>query len=591
MSMDTQSLIAPSSFDCLFQGIAASKGIAKGTVYLFERDDASALSAGAASSKSELPEEHIQSEIERLHLALQRSEKELEKIARITEQKIGKAHSEIFTAQIMILHDEEFIRTIEERIRRERRRASVIASEEITKYQQVLLNSNETLFRERADDFQDLKERIIRNLYSGHLVSRIPEHSIVVATALTPADVILFSRQNMLGCATESGGATSHTALICQSLGVPMVVGLRNLVSQIHTGDTMLIDGYEGKVILNPSARTVASYERKAKRWHTLLHSSLTQRETKTACGKRVYIYSNIDFKEELPSLEKFGSEGVGLFRSETLFIAGGETPSEEAQTEYYTQLALQLAPKPFTVRLFDVGGDKFLYSSYKEANPNLGWRGIRILLDVPELLENQLRALLKANLHGNIQVMIPMVSSVEEVRAVKNTLARLTQELKKQETVAAQPLLLGAMIEVPSAVELIEELAQELEFFSIGTNDLTQYTVAVDRGNEVVQNLYNRLHPAVIRMIARTIKAARKYRRRVSMCGEMAANPLVTPLLLGLGLRELSVASSNIPEIKRVISRVRIDDATELASRCLKMATSHEIEQALHQFKAQHHL
>ncbi len=589
--METSSHTTPFSSEFLFQGLAASKGVAKGTVYVFERDDVGALSAGLASSKSELPEEHIQSEIERLHLALQRSEKELEKIAHITEQKIGKAHSEIFMAQIMMLHDEVFIRIIEQRIRQERRPASMIASEEIAKYQQALLSSNEALFRERVDDFQDLKERIIRNLHSGQLISRIPEHSVVVATSLTPADVILFSRQNMLGCATESGGITSHAALICQSLGVPMVVGLRNVVSQTQTGDVMLIDGYEGKVILNPSAETIASYERKAKRRRTSLHSALTQRETKTACGKRIYIYSNIDFKEELPSLEKFGSEGVGLFRSETLFIAGGETPSEAAQTEYYTQLASQLAPKPFTVRLFDVGGDKFLYSSYKEANPNLGWRGVRILLDIPELLENQLCALLKANLHGNIQVMIPMVSSVEEVRAVKKTLARLKQELKKQKAIAEQPLLLGAMIEVPSAVELIEELAQELEFFSIGTNDLMQYTVAVDRGNEVVQNLYNRLHPAVIRMISRTIKVARKYRRRVSMCGELAANPFATPLLLGLGLREFSVANSNIPEIKRTISRVRMENATELASQCLKMATSHDIEQALRQFKTQHHL
>lgn len=582
--MNSQALTAPKHSEAFLNGVPASKGIASGTVYVFERGKITLHDPDQVI-------EDLQAEIERLHAALTRSAKELEKIALITEQKIGKAHSEIFTAQIMMLHDEVFIRAIEQRIQAERRSAEAIASEEITKYQQALLATNEALFRERVDDFQDLKERIIRNLRSGQIISRIPERSIVISTMLTPADIILFSRQQMLGCATESGGVTSHAALICQSLGIPMVVGLHDLVAKVHPGETILIDGYDGHVVLNPLPETLALYERKAKRKQLALSSGLTKSETKTACGRRIYIYSNIDFKEELPSLEKFGSEGVGLFRSETLFIAGGETPSEEEQTEYYRQIAAALAPRPFTVRLFDVGGDKFLYASYKEANPNLGWRGVRILLDIPELLENQLRALLKANQYGNIQVMIPMVSSVDEVRAVKKTLAKVESELRRQKLLAKQPFMLGAMIEVPSAVEMIEELAQELEFFSIGTNDLTQYAVAVDRNNEVVQSLYNRIHPAVVRMIARIIKTARKHRRRVSMCGEMAANSLATPLLLGLGLREFSVASSNIPEIKQVISRTHLSDAKELAAQCLKAATSHELEQSLRAFKAYHQL
>ncbi|MDW8020728.1 MAG: phosphoenolpyruvate--protein phosphotransferase [Chloroherpetonaceae bacterium] len=582
--MESQALIAQPPREVFLNGVPASKGIASGTIYVFERSKITLHSHDQAVND-------LNAEIERLHLALKRSEKELEKIASITEQKIGKAHSEIFTAQIMMLHDELFIRTIEQRIREERRSAEMIASEEITKYQQAMLAANEDLFRERVDDFQDLKERIIRNLRSGQIISRIPERSIVISTMLTPADVILFSRQQMLGCATESGGATSHAALICQSLGVPMVVGLHDIAEKVRTGEMILIDGYDGNVVLHPSPETLALYERKAKRKLTALSAGLTKSETKTACGRRIYIYSNIDFKEELPSLEKFGSEGVGLFRSETLFIAGGDTPSEEEQTDYYRQIAAELAPRPFTVRLFDVGGDKFLFASYKEANPNLGWRGVRILLDIPELLENQLRALLRANQHGNIQVMIPMVSSVEEVRAVKKVLSKVESDLRKQKLLAKQPFMLGAMIEVPSAVEMIEELAQELEFFSIGTNDLMQYTVAVDRNNEVVQSLYNRVHPALVRMIARIIKAARKYRRRVSMCGEMAANALVTPLLLGLGLREFSVASSNIPEIKHVISRTHLSDAKDLAAQCLKLATASEIEQTLRTFKAHYQL
>ena len=570
----------PAHTERVFQGIGVSKGIAIGTAFVFNRDTVLVEDAPVS-------EDDVESELARFHLAIERSEKELAKIATVTEQKIGHVYSDIFTAQIMILHDRELLDTVERRIRAEHKRAGAIVGEEISRYQQLMLASNESLFRERADDIQDLKERIIRNLSDGQLLSRIPENAVVVSNMLTPADVILFSRQNMLGCATESGGLTSHAALICQSLGIPMVVGVRNVEEKISSGDRVALDGYVGRLILNPSPSTLQQVERKLKRRRSAAAATekLVGKVTRTRCGKRIYTFSNIDFKEELPMCEKSGSDGVGLFRSEMLFIAHGKPPDEDEQFEYYMELAHTLAPKPLTVRLFDVGGDKLLYSSYKEQNPNLGWRGVRILLDVPEILEQQLRALLRANIHGNIELMLPMISSMEEIRVVKKIIHRLKTDLRKEKALPSESLTLGVMIEVPSAVELIDDIAKEVDFVSIGTNDLIQYTLAVDRNNDVVQNLYNKFHPAVVRMVARVVKSVKKHKRRVAMCGEMASDPLAVPLLLGLGLEELSMTSANLLDIKKIITSTRLADARVLAKECLSRSTASEIEHLLKHF------
>lgn len=565
-----------------FEAIGASKGVAIGKVYLFQRDKIEV-------EEGELTDTQIEAELIRLETAIERSEKELNKIATVTEQKVGATYSQIFTAQIMMLRDELLMSVVRNRIIKERKHASVIVSEEIGKYQQILLASNDASFRERVDDIQDLKERIVRNLQSGHLVSRIAEGSIVVASMLTPADVILFSRQNILACATDGGGLTSHAALICQSLDIPMVVGLRQLTEQAETGQTIIVDGYVGTVILNPTLETIATFERKQKR--TTVSQTTIEKlavaETKTKCGKRIHVYSNIDFKEEISGVAKYGAEGVGLYRSENLYLSTGKQPSETEQYDYYLQLAESVAPKPLTIRLFDIGGDKLLLSSYKETNPNLGWRGARILIDVPEILDNQVKAILRANIHGNIKMMIPMIASVEEIQTIQKSISRVKSELKKQKESVNDELELGVMIEVPSAVAMIEEITKMVDFVSIGTNDLIQYTLAVDRNNDIVQNLYNKFHPAIVRMVGSVIRTAKKNKCNVSMCGEMASDKLAIPLLLGLGLESFSIVSASVPIFKKIVSATTIDDAKALAKICLSLPTASEIEQELKRFKA----
>lgn len=309
--------------------------------------------------------------------------------------------------------------------------------------------------------------------------------------------------------------------------------------------------------------------------------------ETRTKCGKRVHIYSNIDFKEELPSIVKYGSEGIGLYRSESLFISRGKAPTEEEQYAYYLDLASGIAPKPLTVRLFDVGGDKLLYSTYKEQNPNLGWRGIRILIDVPEILDAQLRAILRANISGNIRILLPMISSIDEIRTIKKALHKARTQLREEKLRFNAEIPIGVMIEIPSAVEIIDEIVKEANFVSIGTNDLIQYTLAVDRNNDVVQDLYQKFHPAIVRMIARVIKSAHKAECAVSICGEMAGETLATPLLLGFGLEEFSVVNSSIPELKKEISAYELKETIQIAQKCLELPTAHEIEHALKHFRA----
>lgn len=568
--------------ESVFQGLGAAQGIAIGKAYLFRREN-------FAVEEGTLAEGQIDAELVRLEAAIERSEKELNKIASLTEQKVGGTAPQIFMAQIMMLHDEALMGAVRHRIVQERKYASAVVSEEIAKHQQILINkSGDPLFRERVEDMQDLKERLIRHLLSGQLVSRIPEGSIVVATMLTPADVILFSRQNILGCATETGGLTSHAALICQSLNIPMVVGARQIAERVETGKVIIVDGNAGVAIVNPSPDTLSAYERKQKRATVspVTIEKLASAETRTKCGKRIHVYSNIDFKEEIGGVAKYGSEGVGLYRSENLFLSTSKHPSEAEQCDYYLSLAEAIAPKPLVIRLFDIGGDKLLRFSYKETNPNLGWRGARILIDVPEILETQVRAILRANVHGNVKMMIPMVASVEEILAIQKSVAKIKAEMKRRKEIQNDEIEIGAMIEVPSAVMMIEEIAQLVDFVSVGTNDLIQYALAVDRNNDIVQNLYNKFHPAIARMIAIVVRAAKKHKREVSICGEMAADKLAIPLLLGLGLESFSVVSASVPVFKKIVSETSLDDARELAKTCLALATAAELEQELKRFK-----
>ncbi|MBM3423060.1 MAG: phosphoenolpyruvate--protein phosphotransferase [Chlorobi bacterium] len=564
-----------------YRGIGTSRGIAIGTSYAFEKEQYE------HESRTILPEE-IEHEIERFVAALHRSEKELKKIERVTTRKLGKGYANLFEAQIMLLHDQMLIEAITARIRKELKAASLVIDEEFGRYLEHFMNSDDQLFQERACDFRDIKERIIRNLHIKKLHSWIPEGSIVVSEHLSPADVILLSRSNVKGFVTDTGGKTSHISLICKSLNIPMVVGLGNFSQMVSTGNRLIIDGGTGTVVINPEEKTVERYTRK--RDEELRFEADASRTADqpayTRCGVRISFYSNIDFKEELTGMKAAGSEGVGLFRTENLFIDGTKVPRESEQFSYYLEMAETIAPMPLVVRLFDIGGDKLLYSPVREPNPNLGWRGIRILIDVPEILENQLRAVVRANIHGNIHILLPMITSVEEIRFITVTLDKLCDELKEEQGHAEKPFI-GAMIEVPAAVEMIAEIAREVDFVSLGTNDLTQYTLAVDRNNVIVQDLFDKFHPAIVRQVHRVISAAQQNRCRVSICGDMGSDPLALPFLVGCGLRKFSIVSADIAKQKKLVSAMTIADTEMLAAECLKLDSAEKIKGRLEEFLA----
>ncbi|MBN1928438.1 MAG: phosphoenolpyruvate--protein phosphotransferase [Chlorobiaceae bacterium] len=567
-----------------YSGIGSSKGFAIGEAYEFVKET-------VEHEIAELNPENIDAEVERFMTALHRSEKELKKIERVTTRKIGKLYSDLFQAQIMLLRDPVLIDAITRRIRTELKPAHLVIEQEFEQYLGNFINSDDQIFRERAADLHDIKERIIRNLHIRKLHSWVPEGSVVVSHHLSPADIILLSRSNVKGFATDTGGKTSHVALICKSLNIPMVAGLGNFSQKIGSGSPVILDGNDGVVITRPEEKTVEEYRRKreAEIRREADDSVLAHRHAFTRCGMRITVCSNIDFREEITHLDATGSEGVGLFRTENLFLDDLKPPKEALQTEYYLSMAEMLTPKPLVIRLFDIGGDKLIYSPVKEPNPNLGWRGVRILIDVPEILDTQLRSLIRANVHGNVELMIPMISSIEEIEHIRQRLEHHYERVSEESRETLYKPGLGAMIEMPAAVELIDEITRMVDFVSIGTNDLTQYTLAVDRNNLIVQDLFEKFHPAIIRQLYRIISTAQKNRCRCAICGDMGSDPLATPFLIGCGLREFSLVSSDIPALKARVASYTIAECEALASECLKLSSAPAIKERLDVFLKEH--
>jgi phosphotransferase system enzyme I (PtsI) len=571
----------PKGAEATYEGIGGSKGITIGECYAFIKEESN-------QEVRELNEKNIHDEIERFLTALKRSEHELKKIEQVTIRKLGKSYSNLFQAQIMMLHDPVLIDAIAKRIRSERRGAHLVIAEEFEHYLEKFQNSDELMFQERADDLHDIKNRIIRNLHIRKLHSWIPEGVIVASDNLSPADIILLSRSNVKGFITDAGGKTSHISLICKSLNLPIVVGLGNLSEKVATGIPMIIDGGNGVVIIHPEEKTVRKYlamKEEAKK-NEENSSLMAELPATTDCGVRINFYANVDFRDEVRTA---GAEGVGLFRSENLFTEGTKVPGESEQYACYREMAEAIAPMPLDIRLFDIGGDKLIYSPVKEPNPNLGWRGIRILLDLPNILDAQVRAIIKANKMGNVNVLIPMVMSLDEIRRVRASVEKHYAELALEADDQLDKPRVGAMVELPAAVELIEEITRCADFISIGTNDLTQYTLAVDRNNVIVQDLFDKFHPAIIRQLHRIITTAHKNHCKTTICGDMGSDPLALPFLLGCGLRKFSVVISDIPNLKALVSHYTIAETEELAEACLRLDNAADIKACLEAFQAAH--
>lgn len=563
----------------VYRGIPAAPGIRIAEAFLFKKDIERVVEEDITD---------VDKAIENFNEALEKSKNELDKVFSLAVDKLGEKRAALFEAQIMILDDPILIKTIVDRIIVEKKNSEFIVNSEFSKYQNLMSMSEEPYMKERSHDIEDIKNRIIRNIRKKKWKSRITEDEIIlVSNSLTPADTVLFSRLKVTGYVTNFGGLTSHAAIVARSLNVPAVVGLHEATENINNGDKLIIDGFNGIIVVNPDDEQLDYYQRKLKKLSQvdLELAKLKDLPAITLDGKKINIFANLDMSEELELIIQNGGEGVGLMRTEQIFQEYDSFPSEEEQTKVYTNYAQKLYPLPLTIRAFDIGGDKVLPVDVREPNPMLGWRGIRFLLDNKSLFKSQVRAVLKASIHKNIKFMIPMVASFKEVQLTKELFAECKNELTNEGINYDHHMELGIMIEVPSAALLIRDLADEVDFFSIGTNDLIQYLLAVDRGNDIVSNQYQEFHPAIIRTLNYIITEAKNCNTKVTLCGEMAADYIAIPLLVGLGLDSISVSGSVIPHAKQIIRALNYAEISELVAVCLKYKTEKEIHDTLNKF------
>ncbi len=571
--------------EIVLEGVGVSPGIAIGPAYLYARTTFEV-------EERLLSDDEVEEELERFERAVARSERDLNKIILVTREKLGEDSADIFEAQLLMLRDEALYNAVEEYIRREKRNADYAVKVVMDKHRRMMEASGNEYLRERANDLLDVEERIIRHLLRGKILSAIAPHSIVVAENLTAADVVLFSRRGILGCALDFGGPTSHVSIMARALGVPAVVSLHSVTELVAPGDEIILDGIRGRVIIRPTEKTLAEYRISRERYRRLIQEEkqLVPLPAETLDGHCLHLHANLELYEELDQLHEYGAEGIGLVRTEILFLVRGSTEiSEESQYEVYRKIVEAMNPGVTTFRVFDLGGDKLLPMAHREHNPFLGWRGIRVLLDRPELLLPQLRAILRAGAHGPLRILLPMVTNINELRTFRAHLANVEHELIEEgfEILANPPV--GVMVEVPSVALQADHFARESDFFSIGTNDLTQYVLAVDRGNDLVADLYEELHPAVLMLIHRTVEAAHRHGIPVGLCGELASNPRAVPILVGLGIDELSASPVYLPGMKRVIRAMKKTEGETLARVALEARTADEVREKLDQWLGEH--
>ncbi|MEM6328073.1 MAG: phosphoenolpyruvate--protein phosphotransferase [Bacteroidota bacterium] len=569
------------SGEIVVDGIGVSPGVAIGPAYVY---------AGGAyqADRDHLAEDATEAEVERFERAVARSERELKKVTLVARQKLGDDSAGIFDAQALILRDSQFFDAVVRLIRERHMGAGWAVQDVLDGHRRRMTASDSPLLRERAADFLDVQNRVLRNLQQGRAFSRIDENRIVVARNLTAADILLFSRRGVLGVVLDFGGPTSHVSIMARALGVPTAVSLHGLADQITPGDEIVVDGFSGRVVVHPEDETRQTYVDRQARFAKLeeTRAEVVAEPSETADGHPVKLRANVEFPEEFPLLHTFGAEGVGLFRTEMLFLTEGRALEEEQQFEVYREAVRAAAPHPVTFRLLDLGGDKVLPMARRENNPFLGWRGLRILLDKPDLFKPQVRAILRAAAHGPdetpARMLLPMVSSLDEVRLAKGIIREVADALTEAGVPHRSDVPVGIMVEVPAVALMADRFARIADFFSIGTNDLTQFVLAVDRGNDLVAGRYRELHPAVLGLVARSIEAAHSRGIKVSVCGEMAADPRITPLLVGLGVDVLSASPAYLSLVKRVLRMLTMDEARDLALRALRQPDAEAVGRLL---------
>lgn len=564
------------------QGIGVSPGIAIGPVVTFR------------VQPIEVPRFTIddpQAEIRRFDAAVERVREALTKLRDQIAEDVGTQHAAIFKSHLEILDDPALRPEIESRIKAERLNAEFLVDDLVTRYARMLDEVEDPLFRERSADFVDVGKRILGALLERELQSleHLKEPSVVVARELTPSETANMDMTHTLGLATDGGGPTSHMAILARAFEIPAVVGLRYVGSYALPGDTIIVDGALGRVILRPTEQTLARYRKEKTRLESE-RRALIQAEPEgpsvTLDGVEVPTLANIELPVEAALARKVKCQGIGLYRTEYLYMNRRSMPTEEDQYRAYKHVLETMAPWPVTIRTLDIGGDKMVtyLHGHKEENPQLGWRSIRFCLDRPDIFKAQLRALFRASVHGALQIMFPMITGVDELREVMTIVRQVKDDLDGRRAPYNKTVKLGTMIEVPASAAIADMLARECDFFSIGTNDLIQYCLAVDRVNERTAHLYEPAHPGVLRLIKQTVDAAKKVRIPCSICGEMAGDPTFTELLLGLGLDSLSMSSVSIPVVRWHIANIRVSTAKRFVRRVLNTPSVAEIKALLAQ-------
>jgi phosphotransferase system enzyme I (PtsI) len=571
-----------------FQGLGVGPGIARGIVFIHHPDD-------EEPPKRRIDESDVANEIVRFESALIATRAQILEMQQRIAEAIGAKDASIFDAHLLVVEDRTLIDEVLRTLERERFNVEFVFAEVANRYAKTLSEIDDPYLRERAFDIHDVTRRVIRNLLgrSAKTLGAMDVPQVVVAHNLTPSDTATLNRQMVLGFATDVGSRTSHTAIMARSLNIPAVVGLKDISQCLQPGDQVLLDGNSGLVILNPTDQTLWEYgEIEVKLEH--VQEVLTElRDTKstTLDGRHVILSANIELPEDVPLVVEAGAEGVGLYRTEFFYMNKSELPSEDEQLDTYRSVAEAILPESVIIRTLDLGGDKFLSHSHlpTEINPFLGCRAIRFCLDRPDIFKAQLRAILRAATTGNVRMMFPMISGLSELRQAKEILEVCKGELRDEGKPFKEDIELGIMIEVPSAVLVGDALAREVKFFSIGTNDLIQYTIAVDRVNERIAHLYEPTHPAILRLMEMTVSAAHANGIWVGVCGEMAGEITLTPLLLALGVDELSASPGLVPRVKKAVQTLDskecnqlledvrdLNSAAEILARCEEVARRH---------------
>ncbi|HTE54267.1 MAG TPA: phosphoenolpyruvate--protein phosphotransferase [Kofleriaceae bacterium] len=560
------------------KGTAAAPGIAIGRAFLMDR-------RRLKVPKRYILADELDAEIERFHRALDASDRQLERIKEKIEARFDD-HYNIITAHQLILHDEHLVDETVRNIRDRGVNAEWALRKTVEHIRGVFDSIEDDYFRERRSDVEFVGERVLRNLMGRDLLVTPPPDAIVVAYDLSPADTAQFYRAAVAGLATDAGGNTSHTAIIARAHEIPAVVGLDDITAVVGNGDLIVIDGTSGVVVLNPSPETVGLYRERARQeaaQGVALLSNVELPATSTD-DVRISLVANIDHEDEIRGAIAYGAEGVGLFRTEFLYLTGGRVPDENDQFRHACSVIESLGGKPVTFRTMDLGADKMavFMPEMHEANPALGLRSIRLCLttQVRPLFKQQLRGLLRAAESGNMRIMFPMISGVRELELALEVLAEVKDEMVRDGISFKQDTKVGIMIEMPSAAMVADHLARRVDFFSIGTNDLIQYTLAVDRVNEHVAYLYDSMHPALLRLIDMVVKAAEAAGIPVGLCGEMAGDVNVVPLLLGLGLTELSTNAVAIPLVKQLIRGATVHELREMASEALNLPSGPDVKE-----------